>query len=741
MESPPRHGRFNKFISCICTHCEILTPPDIRIRMERVKRTLRHDGVDLNRVCSAGPNTVCWLLDSLCPWNAILYKGGLGLHEEELGCLTCRTRAVPTSKERFGTEGSILEAAYLLYRLSQHRCLRRLVVKEPCPLRDRSYWGALLKLSLQASKGLRSVDVVSTLHKQGTCCVLDATPMACNLQEVKCSIHLSHEDSLTQILHPSRNILTELVLGYPTRIPTTEYLFSNLEFCTSLRRLELNVLEVDVDLFVQFMIHNKTITHLSVSQVFPTTTNLGDGVAYLIQVNRTLRVLHLRMRGGDATSIAGSMRANRTLRTLSLDGFENLALSVMAEVVILNNTLLELRLSARSLDVDVSEVAAAIVANKTLQKLCLRSLDVESTLLLVGALKHNSTLLCLSVGAAYGDHREEVLFKMAVLKPWALGRVVTKWDEKVCLNLAFALNFGVVATSLDISYAITELCFSFLKLESLCDSLRVNQSVRSLKLCVVPSCSVDESVSQKLGFALRHNETLESVKLSFADTSNGNTRLVCEGLKGNSSIFHLKVILRVSDPSALKYMAAVLEHNRVITSLHLNVESLLERRYLHTPRSVLDEWTDGWSSLSRVIEANRDLLEAYVSVKGPCVTGFVSDFALTVQRNLCALQQAVRFVLKPTTNKRAAGMFQDYENSRELLRRVDRSEATSHRGAHDLIQSAADFIACHFFVVTGIVQRTLQCEHANKSTVRLDDLNTACMCRIASFLRVSDVKG
>ncbi|CAN7985564.1 unnamed protein product [Ixodes hexagonus] len=741
MENPRGHRRFDEFIACVCSHCELVSPEDIKIRMERVKRTLWDNGADLNGLCSAGPNTVCWLLDILCPWNAILYKGGLGLHEEELGRLTCKTRAVPTSKELFGTEGNILEAAYLLYRLcGQHRCLQRLVVKEPCPLRDRPYWGALMKLSLQASKGLRSVEVVSTLHEEGTCCVLEATPMAPNLREIKCSIHLSHEDSLTQILQPNRNIVTELILGYPTRISTTEYLFSNLEFCTSLKRLQLNVLEVDVGLFMHFMINNKTITHLSLSQVFPATTNMGDGVAYLIKVNRTLEVLHLRMRGGDATSIARSMCDNTTLRTLSLAGFENLALSAMAEVLLHNDTLLELSLSAQSLDVDVSEMAAAVVANNTLQKLCLRTSDVRSTLLLVGSLEHNSTLLSLNVGAAHRSAREELHFKMAVLKPWALGRVVTKWVGRWCLPVAWALYFGAVAASLDIWYVLTEQRFAFLKLQYLCDSLRINKSVRSLTLCVVPSCSMDEWVAQKLGLALYYSETLETVKLSFVDTPNGNTmRLVCEGLKMNSSIFCIKIMLRASDPSVLKYMAAVLEHNRVITSLNLNVESLLERRYLHTPRSVLDEWTDGWSSLSKAIETSRDLLEAYVSVKGPCVTGFATDFALTVQRNLCALQRAVRFVLKPTTNKRAAEMFQDYEDTRELFRRVERS-AASYREAYDLIQSASNFIDCHFFVVTGIVQRTLQCEQANRTTTRLDDLSAAGLCRIASFLRVTDVK-
>ncbi|CAN7946178.1 unnamed protein product [Ixodes hexagonus] len=137
MESPGGHRSFDEFIACVCSHCELVSPDDIRVRMKRVKRTLWDNGADLNGLCSAAPNTVCWLLDILCPWNTILYKGGLGLHEEELGRLTCKTRAVPTSKELFGTQGNILEAAYLLYRLcGQHRCLQRLVIEANRDLLD-----------------------------------------------------------------------------------------------------------------------------------------------------------------------------------------------------------------------------------------------------------------------------------------------------------------------------------------------------------------------------------------------------------------------------------------------------------------------------------------------------------------------------------------------------------------------------------------------------------------------------
>ncbi|CAN7943165.1 unnamed protein product [Ixodes pacificus] len=695
MGSPEEHGRFDKFIACICSHCVFPKPLHVMYRMARVKRKLHENGVDLDASCSAGPSTVCWLLDSLCPWNAILFQGGLGLYEEELGCLTCKTHPVPKNKELSGNEGAILEAAYLLFRLfGEHRCLQRLVVKKPYPLQDRSYWGALLKHALQVSKTLALVEVMSTLDVQGKFCVLDAVPMSDTLRDVRCSIHLSHEDSLSELLQPIGNVLSELVLGYPTSIPTTGYLLSNLGFCSSLKTLTLNVLEVDVGIFVDFMVMNKTITHLSISQVFPTALTMGDGVAYLLRVNTTLEVLQLRQRGGDATLLANSLCTNSTLRSLSLNGFENLALAAMAEMIILNDSLLELRLSARRLRVDVSEIAAAITLNSTLQHLYLRTSEINSTLHLVEALKRNSALLSLNVGAIHRSARDEKLFNMAVLSPWAVARVVASWHGELYPNLASALDTDEAPVSLDIWYSLEEHSWSFLALANVCKSLRANRSVKYLTLHVVPSYAVDESLCQALGAALRESKTLESVNLSFSDTENGSTmKLVCEGLKASSTIRCLSITVRASVSDVLKYMAAVFEDNRVITSLNLNVESLLNRRYLHSPLSALDEWTDGWTSLSKAIEGNRDLLEAYVSVKGRCVIRFVSDFTLTVQRNLSTLQQAVRFVLKPTMNKRGAEMFQQYEKSPELHRRLGKSEGTSQRGPYDLVLSATDFIA------------------------------------------------
>ncbi|EEC17728.1 hypothetical protein IscW_ISCW012841 [Ixodes scapularis] len=144
--------------------------------------------------------------------------------------------------------------------------------------------------------------------------------------------------------------------------------------------------------------------------------------------------------------------------------------------------------------------------------------------------------------------------------------------------------------------------------------------------------------------------------------------------------------------------------------------------------------------LQRAIEANRDILEAYVSVKGRCAIGLASNFTLTVLQNICALQQAVRFVLKPNMSKRSAEMFQRYENSRELFRRVERSDEASSWGTCNLILSAAEFIGCYFFVVAEIVKGTLQCEQTSTTTAQLDDLNGVCVLKIVSFLRLSDVR-
>lgn len=742
MGSSAERERLYKLTACICPEYELLTASDLKCMMNRVKRQLLENDVDLDHPCSTSPSTVCWLLDALCPCNAILYKGGLGLCEEELGCLTCKTHKVPKSSEVFGNEGAILEAAYLLYRLSeQHRCLQRLVVKVPYPLQDTSYWSALLKLALHDSEGLRYVDVISSPDEDGKCCVLDATPTAATVQEIRCSISLSHEDALSRILRSNGNVLTKLVLGYPTRIPTTGCLFSHLRFCISLTRLELNVLEVDVVIFIDFMINNKTITHLSLSQVFPTTVNLGEGVAYLLRVNTTLKVLQLRLRGGDATLIANSMCTNTALRSLSLNGFENLAISSMAEMVILNDTLLELHLSAQNLHVDTTELAGAILFNVTLQKLFIRTSDLGSMTVLVGALKHNSTLLSLDVGAHHVSPCEQTHFRVAALTPLTLGRVVTDWDGELCLKLAHALNCGAAPTSIDIWYSLGEHSPTFSKLGNVCDSLRKNRSVRSLRLCIVPPHEMNESVCQRLRAALRENKTLETLDLFFMDTADGRiSKIVCEGIGGSSTIRCLKITVRANAPVVLKYLAAVLENNRVLTSIRINVKSLLDRCHIYAPLSLMNEWTEGWTILSRAIEANRDILEAYVSVKGRCAIDLASDFTLTVLQNICALQQAVRFVLKPNMSKRSAEMFQRYENSRELFRRVERSDEASSWGTYNLILSAAEFIGCYFFVVAEIVKGTLQCEQTSTTAAQLDDLNGVCVLKIVSFLRISDVR-
>ncbi|KAG0427200.1 hypothetical protein HPB47_025707 [Ixodes persulcatus] len=126
-------------------------------------------------------------------------------------------------------------------------------------------------------------------------------------------------------------------------------------------------------------------------------------------------------------------------------------------------------------------------------------------------------------------------------------------------------------------------------------------------------------------------------------------------------------------------------------------------------------------------------------VLSDAIIEFASDYSLTVQRNLCALNRAARFVLAPAANKRAAEVFQDYERSPGLFRVLKETEKTSDLDVVRMVRSASTFIACHFFVVAGVVKERVQCEADGKTGLQLGDLDEVCMLKIVSYLKVCDV--
>ncbi|CAN8001397.1 unnamed protein product [Ixodes hexagonus] len=737
MESVEEDEPFRELIACIRSLQDCTKPCNVECHIDRIRTKLRENGAHMDASCSESADSVCWLLDSLDPWNAILYQGGLGLYEEKLGSLECRTFPLSYS-EVCNDDGVVLESACLFYQLFQyHCCIQRLIIGHCYPLLEKHYWPTVLKLSLEASKGLQSIDASSGLDLDGRCSVLDAAPNVSTLQEVACAIKPSTADYLHEALRVNGCLLTKLKLRCGAL--TNGDPFAGLKFCSCLRELKLSSLEMNVAVFVDFMVNNKSTTRLTLSKVSSRTGSVEEGLASVLEQNTVLEVLKLSMHYGDATPIAESLRTNSTLLSLSLKHFGNVAMEALARMLTVNETLIELCLLHHFSHLDANSLVEAILSNKTLKYLRLSTSHFESVLRLVEALRLNATLCSIQLDGTMSQE-ERRLVGMAALQPWAVERVVTTWYGNCCRSLAHAINSGAAPTSLEVLYPMYQSPLKYDGLVELLTSLCPNRSVTTFSLTGYNPFG--EFVSRKLGDLFDCNKMLEVVEISqlclegHEDTSH--LQFICYGLARSSCIRRLRLVFTETDPSVLKLLVVVVEKNRCITALDVDIEVMIERCEADELLFTVAEWMHACRLFSNAIETNIDLLEAHLRVfANHSVIEFASDYRPVVQRNLCALNRASRFVLAPTTDKRAAEVFQAYERSPELFRVLKK---TGDLDVARLVRSAANFIACCFFVVTGVVKERVECGADGKTRLQLDDLNEVCMHKIASYLRVCDVR-
>lgn len=709
--------------------------------MSKIQTMLCNSEVTTDAPCTASADSVCWLVDSLDRWNAILYRCGFGLREEKPGSLTCITLDVHKEGEHLVHDEGILEAMCFFYQLFRlHHCVCRLTIGNVDSFRSLWYWFPVLQLSLIVSRELHSLEVVSLPDERGRCRVLEAAAEIATLQELKCTTKFTSKSSLCRMLQPSGPRLTELVLIFGEAELSAGGFFGFLGSCSSLKILRLDGNEIrDIGPLFSLMASNRTIAQLSLKLLNGDMNYIEEGIASVLRRNVVLKQLELSLYDSSASLIAESLEVNTALDSISLEGFCITDMSPFARMLRINRTLRKLNLAHVRSDEDIPALVEAIRSNETLVELCLWG---SSTLdrSLVEALRYNSTLEFLHLRQISASSDQGRLMQ-AALEPWALERLTAVWDGGCCFDLAHALQSGAAMSSLNLLYENNHNSPTFHGLAEVFEALALNQTVKFLSLRMGASNLLPRSVTHKLCLALASNNALESLSLWIKDRKDVATlQLICEGLSQNSHVRTLRITVSGSDPAALQHMATLLGKNKSITSLvfQVQVELVLD---FNLSKSLSKDWSAECRVLAEAISRSDYLLEADVKVKDyDCSVNYTPDLTLTVLRNLSSVSRAVRFALTPSTDKQAAATFQKYHRSPVLFHKLKEAKIMSDKEAASLVRSAANFIARHFFIVTAVVKRTLQCERAKTAALQLTDLNEACLLKVVSYLRVCDVQ-
>ncbi|KAG0444297.1 hypothetical protein HPB47_013951 [Ixodes persulcatus] len=151
----------------------------------------------------------------------------------------------------------------------------------------------------------------------------------------------------------------------------------------------------------------------------------------------------------------------------------------------------------------------------------------------------------------------------------------------------------------------------------------------------------------------------------------------------------------------------------------------------------------GLATLAGGLSSNQVLQKLSVVYPASSVAGFRVSQCL--RRNCALLNRALQFVLKIVTDKSSAAAFQVHRQSEYFTHELSLCpEGLSASSADSLVREADKYILENYFVITGVVKGELVCMRPHRRTAltaQLDELNAYCLYVIASFLKVSDVKG
>ncbi|KAH7940028.1 hypothetical protein HPB52_020415 [Rhipicephalus sanguineus] len=478
----------------------------------------------------------------------------------------------------------------------------------------------------------------------------------------------------------------------------------------------------DVDSMAKLMGVSTTLKEVSVQPIRQVDVSV---IAKALEMSRTLTELSLHVRLCESIEeLFGALELNKSLKELSLWGFERVNMRFMRAVASAmenNTTLMSLNIDARLDQCEGMQLwSQALSKNCTLHVLILScwSVPIAEVSVLCKALRVNKTLKALRLLGVDATNEERTSLARQLLADECYDRVVLgAWTEPCLRILSPVLASPKKSAQMILLPPIGELSLDIVKV--LFNDLASNRRVKRLSVCVEHDPDTRVALVCE---ALKKNRFIQLLHLT---VSNGNSaNEILRALSLNTGIRQLEMCLEV--PPADETMAALsgmLLHNKGITS----ISALL---YHEEGRKFLDSLAQGMSG-NRLILDFRCCSSDGINV--PCT---VLD---SVRRNKAALNRAVEFVLRHREDRRGAECFELFVGRSCLMTHLTEVSGLSYVQARHEVGAAEHRLREKYFVLTGIVGRSVSCWPADST--QIDALNADCWRSLASYLRISDVPG
>ncbi|KAH9372795.1 hypothetical protein HPB48_022691 [Haemaphysalis longicornis] len=658
--------------------------------------------IDLERACTADLRHECWLCFDLATWNETLNPIGLNLSEAEPGQLTLSTFTEQKhwliNFNEFPPEfpPNACTAFFIVWLPRKHHCIRYLVVDREVP----SPFRAIPELASAAISG--------------------ASPRTC-LRHVCWSTPSENWQELSVIADTNTLKLLDVSFGAAKNQVPEEFYDLLRRSAKRLKKLRLRLPQQRVDCsFLGELASFRALVELDVQ--IPHVRSVPSSVARLLASGacnlRKLTLFYPKHPTGCHEFIQ-ALRGNQTVSDFEVIGDCSESFSIVCEALKQNTAVKRLTLIARNTK-DWLRVPARILApllreNSAISGLTLEDFVVtlDDAVVITSTYEENTRLASLVFveGLVHYDAIQEFcirprLRRRSIMATRRIMRCEEEWEPTTPLYYFPGPDYYLRV------FQHHDHQHDGKFLEELRSGLAKSVPVREVALCF--SHPLDPSVADQVSTTLRASKSVTKLKLAKWDLSNVTKavpRLYTAVFGGDRS---------EKQPSG-KWVSEILAHNRRIATVEFDA-------YLSDIAP--------WKEVAPVLCNNFSITSFKVGGRFRDLPDFV--VSRTTTRNLSLLNDAVRFITGADVGRRCGTAFECLAATPALREQLRKVTGSSEAHSEDLVQKATKFLAENYFVITGVVRRSVQCNPAGLAW-QLDALDAICWRAVTNKLRVSDV--
>ncbi|KAH6924300.1 hypothetical protein HPB50_014713 [Hyalomma asiaticum] len=457
----------------------------------------------------------------------------------------------------------------------------------------------------------------------------------------------------------------------------------------------------------------------------------------------------------EISSVTRLMSFSSTLKELIAFPIAQGDVPIIASALETNRTLTKLSLHVEKCS-SIEKLFEAFEMNRTLKDLFVLGIADTSTTFMqavASALKNNSTLKSLYMLVRRGRlQRTEALWQFPVIEASALCKAlrVNKSLKKLKLMSLSGSEEERVSLARQL---LADKCYDRVHLGCWTEaSLRVLSPVlvsseRSPEQLWLPDlCQLSHDIVSAIFSVLASNKRVNHLEVSVKHEPDARVALLCDALKRSRFIEFLRI--HIMNGNSANEILRALAVNKSITEVNMSLQvpaaqetmtALSDMLLLNKSITVIVAWLPADGNRRFMDSVVQGMLGNRKIISFTCCSQLYvpPDLLESLRRNMSTLNTAVEFVLKHRGDRHSAECFELFKGNACLRTHLREVTWMSDAEARVRVASADRYLRESYLVITGVVRRSVACWPAD--VTQLDDLNSDCWRAIARYLSITDV--